>query len=710
MSVTRSRDRALLVSMRTLIMALSVALTLAMPASAADDPADDAILVLDASGSMWGQIDGVNKIVIAKDVVEELTYKLPTGRRLGLVAYGHRRQGDCKDIETLAPVGAERSRLREQIRALTPRGKTPLSASVQHAAETLDYTKNRATVILVSDGKETCDFDPCELGRILEKNGLDFTVHVIGFDVTVEERTGLQCLAAATGGQFLAADDAAELAQALDEVAVGTAIPTAPQTSEPNPVQLALKATILDGGPLIQSQLDWTVTPRGGGAPAFSATDAGVAETELPPGDYRVQVVWHGWQHGGEKTGGRDISLAPQQVDVVTVPIDLALPVTLQAPQQAGEGEVIEVTWEGPDHLSAQVNIAEIESSPLDSIFFFNPGQARSKAKAAATGPATWTLHTPPIPGDYELRYTLRDPPVILARRPITLTDLEYHLRAPAEAPISTPVTVHWEGDRHPKDFLTLIAKGSGKTFDNGRTARLRDDGTAEITTPPEPGDYEIRYVMHTAYNSNLAYQHQVQASVDITVTAVEATLQAPEVAEGGSTIEVEWTGPAGAEDDFISVVTPGAAKYSRDSWARLYSRAGAPQHPAPIRVPAIAGEYELVYVVEPGGAIVARRPLRIEASRATLSAPATVQTGAAIEVQYTGSAFKGDRIVLVAADRADSKMWSVTGNYGFWPESGGGTGTIPARLTAEPGAYEVRYVTGLQHQVLARQAITVTE
>ena len=52
---------------------------------AASSP-NDAILVLDASGSMWGQIDGVNKIVIAKDVVEGLVLGLPPEQRLGLVA------------------------------------------------------------------------------------------------------------------------------------------------------------------------------------------------------------------------------------------------------------------------------------------------------------------------------------------------------------------------------------------------------------------------------------------------------------------------------------------------------------------------------------------------------------------------------------------------------------------------------------------------
>ena len=73
-------------------------LLLASPILAQDEAkSEDAILILDASGSMWGQIDGINKIVIAKDVVESLVRSLPDEQRLGLVAYGHRRKGDCSD-------------------------------------------------------------------------------------------------------------------------------------------------------------------------------------------------------------------------------------------------------------------------------------------------------------------------------------------------------------------------------------------------------------------------------------------------------------------------------------------------------------------------------------------------------------------------------------------------------------------------------------
>src|SRR5699024_11159038 len=67
-------------------------------AQATDQPADS-ILVFDASGSMWGQIDGINKIVTAREVVSQLVDKLPANQRLGLLAYGHNRKGDCQDIE-----------------------------------------------------------------------------------------------------------------------------------------------------------------------------------------------------------------------------------------------------------------------------------------------------------------------------------------------------------------------------------------------------------------------------------------------------------------------------------------------------------------------------------------------------------------------------------------------------------------------------------
>ncbi|MCZ6638240.1 MAG: VWA domain-containing protein, partial [Alphaproteobacteria bacterium] len=167
-----------------------------------------AIMVLDASGSMWGRIGGKAKIAIAREVIGDLVKSIDPSIHLGLSVYGHRRKGDCGDIEHVLPVAPiNPKQFTKSVNALQPKGKTPLTEAVRQAAEILKYTKDKATVILISDGKETCGADPCALGRALKKGGLDFTVHIVGFNVPKKDRPGLRCLADATGGQFLTADD-----------------------------------------------------------------------------------------------------------------------------------------------------------------------------------------------------------------------------------------------------------------------------------------------------------------------------------------------------------------------------------------------------------------------------------------------------------------------------------------------------------------------
>ncbi len=155
----------------------------------------------------------------------------PADEALGLVAYGHRRKGDCTDIETLrAPEGFDANAVRGAVAALTPKGMTPISAAVRQAAEQLKYTERKATVILVSDGEETCNADPCALGAELERLGVDFTANVVGFDLPEgKARTQLQCLASSTGGRYLEARNASELNRALGEVA---AAPVAVETAD----------------------------------------------------------------------------------------------------------------------------------------------------------------------------------------------------------------------------------------------------------------------------------------------------------------------------------------------------------------------------------------------------------------------------------------------------------------------------------------------
>jgi von Willebrand factor type A domain len=70
-------------------------------------------------------------------------------------------------------------------------------------------------IILVSDGKETCQGDPCAVARSLHQAGIQVEINVVGFDVTADERQQLECIADAGGGKYFDARNTAQMKGAL---------------------------------------------------------------------------------------------------------------------------------------------------------------------------------------------------------------------------------------------------------------------------------------------------------------------------------------------------------------------------------------------------------------------------------------------------------------------------------------------------------------
>lgn len=274
---------------------LATALLLALPAAQSIAAPAESILVLDASGSMWGQIQGRTKIELAREAVAGMLDGWQGGA-LGLMAYGHRRKGDCNDIELLIEPGRfDAGRLRTQVNALSPMGMTPISAAVRQAAEALRYTEQKATVILVSDGEETCQADPCALGAELERQGIDFTAHVIGFDIPAGglADTQLRCLAERTGGRYVKADTASELNQALDAVSDSPAATISAREGRDWMPGYALEAevgTTLDGEAQASTgNHDFSVDQRAEDCQALCAADAGCGGWHYEPaGSYFI--------------------------------------------------------------------------------------------------------------------------------------------------------------------------------------------------------------------------------------------------------------------------------------------------------------------------------------------------------------------------------------------------------------------------------------
>jgi Ca-activated chloride channel family protein len=185
------------------------------------------MLVFDASGSM-AAADFPDGAPSRLDRVRQALFKvLPAAsraRRLGLLVYGPGRNYDtCKNVDLrFAPSANAGDRIMEEVDRLQPQGRTPLTSSVQQAAELLHRSDKPAVVVALTDGQDTCGGDACQLARELKSAHPAVTVHVIGYRLKpmtakAEPPFAERCLADETGGIFATAETTEQLASALSE-------------------------------------------------------------------------------------------------------------------------------------------------------------------------------------------------------------------------------------------------------------------------------------------------------------------------------------------------------------------------------------------------------------------------------------------------------------------------------------------------------------
>ena len=189
---------------------------------------EDAMIVFDASGSMAGNVDqGIATIIPRIDEVRgALAAVLPTvtrRRRVGLISYGPGPYQQCNVELNLKPTQNAAAIIMQDVNALNPAGKTPLTAAVKNAAEVLDYRHKPGVIVVLTDGEETCGGSPCNLGKELHASAVQLTVHIIGYRLKGLSWTGEQsildakCLAEATGGLYIGAESKQDLVEALEK-------------------------------------------------------------------------------------------------------------------------------------------------------------------------------------------------------------------------------------------------------------------------------------------------------------------------------------------------------------------------------------------------------------------------------------------------------------------------------------------------------------
>lgn len=361
----------------------------APPALAASLPL---ALIVDSSGSMAADIDGEARLDIARRVILDQAAQWAGDYDLALVAYGHRRQGDCADIQTLLPVApVDLDRLGTALDQLRARGKTPLSASLIAAAELLP---DGGAIILVSDGLETCDADPCAVATALHATNIHVTIHVVGFGLTEAEQKALACIADNGGGLMVSADSAQTLSDALASVgqAAIAAQPAEPEPAavEPQPLPVEPEPAPIEVPPptpmpvgflamtsagALPAPVAWTVTSVDGGAQVYDGAGQGIA-LDLLPGRYRIALT------GNNISGGADLDVTSPSETPLSVPIEAGY---LQAHLRAG-GEMSLADADLPNAVDWTVTpldgqAAVTQSTGLDPSAVLAPGRYRVAAE-----------------------------------------------------------------------------------------------------------------------------------------------------------------------------------------------------------------------------------------------------------------------------------------------------------------------------------------
>jgi hypothetical protein len=189
-------------------------------------------------------------------------------------------------------LAANKGSIISEAQSIKAQGYTPITYVLKLAAEDVGKeTAKPRVVILVSDGKETCEGDPCATAKALADADASLVIHTIGFAVYAAAKYQLQCIARVGRGRYFDADGAGKLASALGEAAKSEPPPPPPQrttqivVASPKPGKLAVKNANITGHKVTEADTGKAV---GSLSPVQSVI-------ELPAGIYNVvfgRAVW----------------------------------------------------------------------------------------------------------------------------------------------------------------------------------------------------------------------------------------------------------------------------------------------------------------------------------------------------------------------------------------------------------------------------------
>lgn len=149
--------------------------------------------------SKW---EGETRIQTAKKLLAKTVDDLDEipNLEVGLRVYGHQSAitptfEDCNDTKLEVPIAAGNSQqIKNRIQGIQAKGTTPIARSLEAAASDFPDNTGRNIIILITDGIEACDNDPCVIAKKLKDKEVNVTPFVIGLGLDLSYLEKFNCI------------------------------------------------------------------------------------------------------------------------------------------------------------------------------------------------------------------------------------------------------------------------------------------------------------------------------------------------------------------------------------------------------------------------------------------------------------------------------------------------------------------------------------
>ncbi len=162
--------------------------------------------VFDASFSMFGQWQNGMKMDMAKKMLSDFLDSIQKvnnpNLELAFRCYGHqvplRPERSCTDTKLEVPFGKNNAvAIKNKLKQIVPKGTTPIAYTLEQCGGDFPSASSasvRNIIILITDGIEECDGDPCAVSLALQKKGIVLKPFVIGIGLDQSYMNSFGCI------------------------------------------------------------------------------------------------------------------------------------------------------------------------------------------------------------------------------------------------------------------------------------------------------------------------------------------------------------------------------------------------------------------------------------------------------------------------------------------------------------------------------------